>query len=222
MSDGAHLYYSPGACSFVAHCALEEIGAPYELTLISTKTGETRGDAWKAFNPKGRIPALSYVTGTAGGKDGILTELPAILFYLAQTHPEAGIWPKDPALQARCIEWMNWLSGWVHACSFGLVWRADRFTDEEAARPGINAKGQIQVRDSARHIESLLADGRDWAVPGGFTVVDPYLLLFWLWGRRLDIDLATLYPHWTALARKVAARPAVARVMQQEEIAPVG
>ncbi|MBV8650182.1 MAG: glutathione S-transferase N-terminal domain-containing protein, partial [Alphaproteobacteria bacterium] len=108
------LYYSPGACSMAAHIVLEEIGEPYETELISSSGARegkmTQTAAWKAVNPKGRVPALSGVPGRIGGADNLLTELHAILFYLARTHPAAKLLPEDPAGEARCIEWMNWLA----------------------------------------------------------------------------------------------------------------
>jgi glutathione S-transferase len=82
------LYYSPGACSMACHIVLEEIGAPYEIELVSS-LGEREGKmtataTWRAVNPKGRIPALLGVPGRIGGRDGILTEVTAIMVYLAK------------------------------------------------------------------------------------------------------------------------------------------
>src|SRR5689334_17701971 len=83
-------YYSPGTCSLAPHIVLEEIGQPYEMTLISAsgpREGEaTSTPAWKAINPKGRVPALLGVPGRIGGADSLLTEVPAILTYLARTN----------------------------------------------------------------------------------------------------------------------------------------
>src|ERR1700704_2282650 len=125
------LYYSPGACSMAAHIVLEEIGEPYDLELVSSRGrvgGEgTTSPAWMAQNPKGRVPALSGVSGRIGGSDNLLTELHAILFYLARTHPQARLLPTDPAGEGRAIEWMNWLASNVHAMSYGQIWRAQRF-----------------------------------------------------------------------------------------------
>src|ERR1043166_9006381 len=101
-------YYSPGTCSLAPHIVLEEIGEPYELTLISAsgpREGEaTSRPAWKAINPKGRVPAFPGAAGRVGGADTLLTEVPAILTYLARTNPAADLLPSDPAAEARCIE----------------------------------------------------------------------------------------------------------------------
>jgi glutathione S-transferase len=205
-----------------AHIVLEEIGAPYELQLISS-LGATEGKMtatsdWKAVNPKGRVPALLGVPGRIGGAENLLTELHAILIFLARTHPSVGLLPTDPAGEARCIEWMNWLASNVHAMSYGQIWRSGRFTANANDIPGVQAQGQQNVRDQYAYIESLLADGRDWAVPSGYTVVDAYLLVFYYWGHRIGLDMQAQYPVWTQLTERVVARPAVQRVLANEEI----
>ena len=74
------LYYSPGACSLISHIVLKEAGADYETRAISFADGDIHADWFLAINPKARVSAL--VTD-----DGILTENPAILDYIAQTYP---------------------------------------------------------------------------------------------------------------------------------------
>lgn len=215
------LFYSPGACSLAPHIVLEEIGAPFRLQLVSSRNGEgTETPEWRAMNPKARVPALSGVPGRIGGAPDLLTEAHAILLYLGRTHPEAGLLPQDPAAEARCVEWMNWLSGAVHGQGFGLVWRPQRFADDPALFPALIAKGKAVLREHYAWIESLLADGRDWAVPGGYTVVDPYLLVFHQWGGRIGMDMAAICPAWTDLIRRIGARPAVQRALATEGLAP--
>jgi glutathione S-transferase len=219
------LYYSPGACSLAPHIVLEEIGEPYATELVSSsgpREGKgTAAPAWKAMNPKGRVPALSGVAGSIGGGENLLTEAPAILLYLARTHPSARLLPTDPAGEARCLEWTNWLSGNVHAMSYGQIWRSHRFSVDEADFAAIKAKGEENVAGQHAYIERLLADGRDWAVPGGYTIVDPYLLVFYLWGRRIGLDMTRRHPAWTDLSSRVATRPAVRRILEKEALGPI-
>lgn len=217
------LYHSPGSCSLAPHILLEEIGAPYALELVSSR-GERDGamtatEAWRAVNPKGRVPALLGVPGDIGGAPDLLTEAPAILFYLAARHPGSGLLPAAPAAMARCLEWTNWLSGAVHGQSFGQIWRPHRFSADEAALPAIREQGRRNLAGQYDYIERLFADGRDWAVPGGYSLVDPYLLVFFLWGRRVGFDLRRDCPAWAAGTERVLARPAVQRALAQEEIA---
>jgi glutathione S-transferase len=210
------LYYSPGACSLAAHIVLEEIGIPYELELRSSFRGEgTQTPDYLAINPKGRVPALSDVKGSSGGESNLLTETPAILFFLARSHPDMALLAADPAGEARCLEWMNWLSGAVHGQAYGQLWRPGRFTVNSEETPGIVEKGRENLRAHYDYIESLLADGRDWAVPGHYSIVDAYLLVFWIWGEKIDLNMQG-FPAWAALTGRILARPAVQRALAQE------
>ena len=204
------------------HIVLEEIGAPFELELVSSR-GEREGEMtatpeWRAFNPKGRIPALSPVPGTAAGAGELLTETPAILLYLALRNPDAGLLPADPAALSRCVEWMNWLSGNVHAMSYGQIWRAWRFSDDEARLEGIRARGRFNLAEQYRYIEQLFRDGRQWAIAEGYSVVDPYLLVFFHWGQRIGLDMRSEHPAWAAATDRVLGRPAVQRVLAKEGV----
>ncbi|MBR0647888.1 glutathione S-transferase family protein [Plastoroseomonas hellenica] len=213
------LYYSPGACSLAPHIVLEEIGIPYALELRSARNAEgTSTPEYLALNPKGRVPALAGVPGSAGGATGLLTEAPAILFFLARSHPQARLLPGDPAAEARCLEWMNWLSGTVHGQSFGQIWRAQRLTGNPTQHAAIIAKGEENLGGQYAYVEALLADGRDWAVPGQYSIADPFLLVFWLWGQRIGIDMAGRYPAWAKLSARILARPAVQRALEQERV----
>jgi len=216
-------YYSPGTCSLAPHIVLEEIGEPYELELISAsgpREGEmTSKPEWKAINPKARVPALLGIPGRIGGADNILTEVPAILVYLARTNPAAKLLPSDPAAEARCIEWMSWLSSNVHSMAFAQMWRAQRFTTDEEGFAAVRNRGRENISECFAYIEKLLADGRGWAIAEGYTVVDAYLLVFYYWGRcRIRLDMGILCPAWTRLSELVAERPAVQRALNAEGI----
>jgi glutathione S-transferase len=76
------LYYTPGACSMVPHIALEEAGAQYEKVLIDFRTGDQLRPEFLKVNPKARVPVLLT-------DRGVLTEIPAILGYIAFTYPAA-------------------------------------------------------------------------------------------------------------------------------------
>lgn len=97
MSD-LTLYLAPGTCAMVVRIALTEAGAPHVVKRLDLAAGEQRSPAYLAINPKGRVPAL--VT-----EHGVLTETPALLLYVAQRFPNAGLAPlDDPFLLARMQE----------------------------------------------------------------------------------------------------------------------
>ena len=83
------LYYSEKSCSFAPHILLYDTGANFVAKRIDFDTGEQNSQGYLSVNPKGRVPALMT-------PDGVLTENPAILLYIAQMYPEKQLAPKEP------------------------------------------------------------------------------------------------------------------------------
>jgi glutathione S-transferase len=205
------LYYSAGACSLAPHILLEESGLAYSAELTAIAEGKTRTPEYLAINPKGRVPALVTEEGE------VLTEVPAISWYIANSTSTIRLLPQDRLAAARCFEWFNWLSGTVHTMAFSQFWRTQRFVTDEKFFPPIKEKGRENILENFAYIESRLA-GRNWVVGNAYTAVDAYLLVFFRWGNRIGLDMRAGYPQWTAHAERVLQRPAVQRVLQQEGI----
>ncbi|MGH6956443.1 MAG: glutathione S-transferase family protein [Caulobacteraceae bacterium] len=206
------LYWSPGACSVAPHIVLEEIGLPYGLERVEIDSAGVADiltpAAYLSVNPKGRVPALTI------GED-VLTEAPAIMAYLARTHPEAGLLPGAPEGEARVFEWMNYLATAVHAVAFGQIVRPQRFVEDRADFPRVISKGRKNIATAYAYIEAQLA-GRQWAVGDGYSLADIYLLFFYLGSKRAGNPMQAAYPAWTAVAERALARPAVKRALEQE------
>jgi glutathione S-transferase len=205
------LYYSPGACSLAPHIALEETGADYEPRPVALAKGEQRTPEYLAINPKGRVPVL------ADG-DFVLTENAAILPYIAQRFSGAGLWPSYSKEAARCAEWIGWIASTVHV-AYAHVRRPERYAADPKAIEDVVAKGKETCRDVWGQVDRKLADG-PWALGERYSVADPYLLVFWIWGRGqyLAFDMARELPNWTAHARRMAERPAVRRAFEREKL----
>jgi glutathione S-transferase len=206
------LYYAPGACSLAAHIALEEIGLRFELSRVDLAANQQNSAEYLRVNPKARVPAL------ADG-DWVLTEAPAILRYVAARYPAAGLWPWEPREEARCVEWLDWLSSTIHV-AFVHVRRASRYATEPRAIEDVAATAKKTCRELWRAVDAKLGAG-PWAIGERYTVADPYLLVYWTWGRgpALAFDMAQDFPHWTAHARRLGARPAVMRAFASEGLA---
>src|ERR687897_3163957 len=104
------LYYAPGACSLSPHIVARELGIPLELRKVNTKdkTIEGGGDYWKV-NGRGYVPALELDSGE------ILTEGPAIVQYLADQKPEAGLVPPPGTMaRYRVQEMLGYINSELH------------------------------------------------------------------------------------------------------------
>jgi glutathione S-transferase len=205
------LYTAPNACSIANHLALAEAGLEFETRVIDLAAGDQRTPDYLAMNPKGRVPLL--IDG-----DFTLTEVPAILRYASAKAPAARLWPTDPVEDARCAEWLGWISSTVHP-AFAHMRRPYRYADGEDAQAEVSRKGRETCRILWGDIDSRLA-GRDYAVGNAFSVADAYLMVMWLWGRgpALSFDMAADFPNWTSHARRLGERPAFRRVFAAEKL----
>ncbi|MDE2284806.1 MAG: glutathione S-transferase N-terminal domain-containing protein [Hyphomicrobiales bacterium] len=203
------LYYSPGACSLAPHITLEEVGGRFELSRVDLASGQQNSAEYLRINPKARVPALA---------DGewVLTEVPAILRYIAARHPAAGLWPWDPREEARCAEWLNWLSSTVQP-AFVHVRRAARFASDPRAIDDVAATGKKNAYDLWKAVDAKIGAG-PWALGERYSVADALLAVYWHWGRGpvLGFDMAGDFPNWTAHGRRLAARPAVQKAFAAE------
>lgn len=204
------LYYSPGACSLAAHVVLQEIGASFVLHRVATGEGAHRQAAFLAVNPKGRLPALQI--------DGFtLTEAPAILAYLGRRFPDAGLYPAGAAEpEARCLELLAWSSNTVHV-AYAQLMRPQRFLRQGDDPAAVQRSGAVSFRSCLEDIERRLHAHR-YALIGGFSVVDPFWLVFYRWGLRAGLNMGQDFPAYTAHARQLGERPSVVRALATEQI----
>lgn len=202
------LFYAPGACSLASHITLEELGLPYEAVRLNLMEGEQRKPEYLALNPKGRVPALAT-------EQGVLTESPAILVYLAGLKPDADLLPADPWARGQAVSFLVWCSGTVHGIGFAGLFRAARFASSEAGQADVKATARETVLAGMTDIEARY-QGKDWLF-GAFGVADLYPVIFRRWAARVGLDIAA-YPNLAGLAARLAARPAAARVIAREGI----
>jgi glutathione S-transferase len=197
------LYYKPGACPLASHIALHETGRQFEIEAVDTATGRTESGAdYRAINPKGYVPALGLDDGT------VLTEGAAVLQYIADTTPDAGLAPTAGTLaRARMQEQLNWIGTELHK-AFGPLFRAGTSeAEQDAARVAVAGKFDF--------IEIQLADGRAWLVDDRFSVADAYLFVVSNWANFTGIDLAR-WPNLAAFVSRCAARPSAQAAMRAE------
>ncbi len=205
------LFYSPNSCALASHIALAEAGAPYETVRLDFAKNEQRQPEYMAVNPKGRVPAL--IT-----ERGILTESPAILVYIAQRFPQAGLAPlDDPFAFAELQSFNAYLCSTVHVAHAHRM-RGSRWVDDPAALEAMKKKVPQTVGDCFRLIEQKMFKG-PWVFGERYSIADPYLFTIATWLEGDSVDIATL-PKIREHRNRVAARPAVRRALAEQGVTP--
>jgi len=199
------LFYAPGACSMASHIVLEESGEKYEPKRMDLAKGEQRTPEYMKIHPLGRVPALKLDDGSP------LSENTAILPYLGKRF---GLWPTDPLKEAKALAIVGFFATSVHP-AHGHIGRPERYTDDKAAFPGIQAKGKQSFHEYLKQIDAMYA-GREW-LSDKYSVLDPYALVFYAWGKKRELPVAEL-KNYTALKDRMAKRPAVQRVVADEGV----
>ncbi|SDZ27736.1 glutathione S-transferase [Jannaschia faecimaris] len=194
------LHLAPGTISMCVHAALEETGLPYELAWVDFKTSAQRQAPYLAVNPKGRVPSL-VVDGT------VLTEAPALMDWIAAA--TGHLMPDDPLTAARVRETMCYLSSTAHV-AHAHKFRAQRWADDPAAQAAMAAKVAKNMTECAYYLEQRLTG--NWVVDD-FSAADLYLWNVTRWMPGDGVEMADV-PKLAAHHDRVAARPAVARVIE--------
>jgi glutathione S-transferase len=206
------LYFSPGSCSLVIHCLLEELDVPVVLKRVDLAASEHHGADYRRINPKGKVPAL--VT-----PDGVLTECVALVEYLCDKHGAGkllgapGTWRR-----AKTLEQVATLASEVHPL-FNRFFHEDDFGASAEVRAGVKEHGTQKLLAYFREQDAQLT-GPFWS-GNELTAADFYFMVIARWGRWLTPaanEMARIRPFY----ERMIARPAVARAFAHEGIKAFG
>jgi len=197
------LYYSPGSCALASHIALLDAGAPHEAVRVSFQAEEQKKPDYLKINPKARVPSL--VTDK-----GILTETPAILAYIAQTHPDKKLAPTDAFAFAQVQAFNSYLCATVHvAHAHGR--RGARWVDDESAMAAMKRKVPQTMAECFVLIEKSMIKG-PWVMGDSYTICDPYLYTISTWLKGDEVDVAKfpkVNAHFAAMNERPSVREAL-------------
>jgi glutathione S-transferase len=187
-----------------SHIALEEAGAAYEAVRLDLRAGDQGKPDYLAINPKARVPALAT-------DRGVLTENPAILAFVAQSHPSARLAPLDDAFAFGRIQAFNsYLCSTVHvAHAHGL--RAYRWADDPGAMAEMRRKVPQNVAECFGLIERTMFEG-PWVMGERYSICDPYLFTVAGWIQNDGVD-PTRFPKVWDHQQRMKQRPAVDKVL---------
>lgn len=201
------LFSAPNSCSLSPHIVLRELDLPFKLVMVNNKTKRTsEGGNFLDINPKGYVAALQLDDGQ------VLTEGPAIVQYLADLKPAAGLAPPAGSLQrVRLQEWLNFITSEIHATSHPLF---------NASIPD-DIKQIFRERLFRRFAEiAVPLQNQQYLLGETFGIADAYLYTVLLWMKFFSIDLDR-WPAIKAYVDRVEQRPHVKAALEAEAANPV-
>ncbi|AKU93280.1 glutathione S-transferase N-terminal domain-containing protein [Vulgatibacter incomptus] len=203
------LFGMPGACSLAPHIALEEAGIPFQYSMIRKSHPEDRENLLK-LNPMGQVPTLLFDDGT------VLTQNSAILSWIAEQVPGKKLLPPPGTIEhARAQEWLSFLGTTIHP-AYGPIFSPAKYVSSEANFDDVKQVTKAKLERGFEIVESRLGDG-PWALGETFSVVDPYLYVFFSWIGVPGIDAAK-YPKIQRHAEALRARESAKRAFATEKI----
>jgi len=199
------LYFSPGACSLAVHITAREAGVPIELVEVNLATHQLKnGSDYFAINPRGYVPALRLDDGL------VLTEVAALVQYLADLEPQTRLAPKAGTLERVQLQaWLTFISSELHKVFSPWLWHK-----ETAESTVASVREKIAVRFA--ELDRLLAR-QTYLMGDRFTVADAYAFAIVNWSNFLDVDLGA-FPSLAAYMARIAERPKVREAMLAERL----
>lgn len=201
------LYSFAGSCGLASHIVLNWIGEPFHIELIQKE--QTRTPQYLKLNPMGKVPLLD--------DDGfILSENAAVLMYLADKDPQAGLaGGSDTKKRALVNHWLGLVNSEIHP-AFKPLFGATAYLEDPVAISKTQAHARTQLRKVFEITDTQL--GRTDYIAGDRSVVDAYLFVTVLWAGLVNVDLSGL-DHIAAFRQRMQADPGVQKALKEEGLA---
>jgi glutathione S-transferase len=197
------LYFSPLACSLATRIALYEAGGEANFLEVDAKSKEVRKDGsdFRRVNPLGLVPTLRTDDGI------VLTENAAILQYVADRFPKAGIAAGPGMDRSKLHQWL---------CFIGTELHKGLFVPLLDKKAGAEVKSYVLEKNLSRldYLDNYLR-GRDYLLDH-FSVADAYLVTVINWTMATPpIDLSK-WPNIKAYYERLRTRPSIAKAVAEE------
>ena len=200
-------YYAQHTCALASHIALEEANATFALKRVDFTSKEQQQAEYLKINPKARVPAL--IT-----PQGILTETPAMLIYIAQIYPESNLAPLDDPFALAELQAINsYLCSTLHVAHAHRM-RGNRWTDNSDAISAMKKNVPVSVSACFEYIEDHVIQD-PWVMGEQFSVADAYLFTISQWMEGDGVD-PSLFPKVTAHRQRVLERASVKKAIFDE------
>jgi glutathione S-transferase len=187
------LYGRKGSGNICAQVLLEEARAPYAMVWVE----DVKSPAFLQINPNGKVPALQL----PGGQ--IMYESAAMLTFLAETLPAAGMTPKTgTADHALMLQWLVLLSSGTYE-SILRYFYSERYGEAVS----VKARAGEEIDRLYGVMEAELAQKGPYLCGKQISAADVYLTMLAGWYEPDTTALGKKFPRILATHDIVAARP---------------
>ena len=194
-----HGYWRSGT-SYRTRIALNLKGLNYEQHGVDLRRGDQRSETYLRLNPQGLVPALETGDGL------VLTQSPAILEWLEETHPEPPLLPSDAAGRAQVRAMAALIGCDIHPLNNLRVLKAVRGLGADQA--GVDAWAGRWILEGFAALEAMVVrHGEGWCFGGAPTFADCYLIPQIYSARRFNVDL-TAFPRLLEIEMRADLHPA--------------
>jgi glutathione S-transferase len=198
------IYGRKNTGSSAVEALLMLLGVPFELIDVEkTETGAAP-DWYKAINPRGEVPALGLPDGS------VMTESAAIMIYLADAHPKAGLAPTlTDKTRAQYLRWMVYLAAAPYPTDLRMYY-PDRYSTDPSHADAIKAKASLDLARDFSVFAAGIGEG-PFVLGSQLSAVDLYAAMLFTWSDDLE-GLFAKQPKLKKLYDAVSAHTAVRKV----------
>ena len=203
------LYCRKGAGSAAIEALLAACGAAYKTMDLERSPEGALPEFVQRVNPKAEVPTLQLPD------DSIMTESAAMMIYLADLHPAAGLSPAVHSPErAKYLRWMVFLAASLYNSDLRHFY-PQRFTVEAGDAAGIKARaGETMAQEYEIYAQAL---GEGPFMLGRLTALDIYAAMLVNWAPDMSA-LFVKHPNLKAMYEAVISIPSVKRVWERNEM----
>ena len=204
------LYARPNAGSAAVEALLAECGAAFEIIDILRGPDGNVPRSFLQINPRGQVPTLRLPDNS------IMTESAAIMIYLADLHPAAGLAPSVTSpLRGRYLRWMLFFATGVYLADLRMYFPARHSTDASHS-DAIKAKAIVDLERDYDIFADALGEG-PFILGETLSAADIYAAMLFSWAPDVS-QLFARHANIKRLYERVAARPHIAKAWARNEM----
>ena len=171
-----------------AHWALIELGLPYSIEVVRTRTPDTETEEFKSVNPRQKIPVL---------EDGEIRigESAAIVTYLAENYRQGStiLIPEDKVLRAKYFEWMSFITMELDATSLYVLRRHWSLPEIYGDSPIANKASEEYFQRMITAASKMIDNKKPYLLGNSFTGVDILLTTTLKWAVDYNQKLPAIF-----------------------------